>query len=131
MQMREVELSRSRSDAYRYAEKPDKYGNPPKKDSPWHIHFSAMARKTAMRQMLTRGSVPQDMGLGGILSEEEAFDTISRETVESMVKAGDAPTMSRSDQAREIAGLPPKNPPPPAPEAVDAEYREIMGDDDA
>lgn len=130
LQMRDVFLSRSRSDAYKYAEKQDKFGNPPKKDSPWHVNFSAMARKTAMRQLLTRGSVPQDMGLGGILSEEEAFDTISRENAEEMAKEGEPPVMSRSDQARVNAGLAPKNPPPtPSPEAVDAEYREIMGED--
>lgn len=130
LQMRDVLASRARSDAYRYAE-----GNG-KKDSPWHMYFATMARKTAMRQLLTRGSVPQDMGLGGILQEEELSDTSNVSDIEDPKQEGQE--MTRSDQARIMAGLPPKNlelpqkaqdPEIVMTEAMEAEYRQIMGED--
>lgn len=88
----DIHRSRSRSEAWKYAEQNGK------KDSPWHTDFAAMARKSAIRAILQNGSVPRDMGIGGVLHAEEAVDTT----------AGDArlePGPTRQGEIRQALGI--------------------------
>ena len=65
MSVKQIHKHRERSEAWKGAEK---YG---KTNSPWHTDYLAMCRKTAIRGMLTNGSIPRDMGIGGMISQED------------------------------------------------------------
>jgi phage RecT family recombinase len=93
MSISDVHKSRARSDAWKYAEKRGS------KDSPWHTDFPMMARKTAVRQLLRGGSVPRDMGVGGVLSQEEAHDSTPIAEQPSLPKA------TTQSKARAALGL--------------------------
>ncbi len=69
MSRSEVEKIRSRSESWKSAEQ-SYNGQTPRRDSPWHTDFAAMARKTVLRALLNGGSVPRDMGMGGVLNAE-------------------------------------------------------------
>lgn len=60
----EIERSMKRSEAWKYAETSGK------KDSPWHTDYPAMCRKTVLRALLNGGSIPRDMGMGGVLQHD-------------------------------------------------------------
>ena len=64
----EIEKSMRRSDAWKGAERNGS------KSSPWHTDFPMMARKTVLRAVLTKGSVPKDMGVGGLLHKDDEAD---------------------------------------------------------
>jgi len=66
----ELLKSRGRSDAWKNAE--SKGWN----SSPWHTDFAMMCRKTVIRAVLTKGSVPRDMGVGGAIQQEDKADAI-------------------------------------------------------
>jgi len=68
MTIKEIHKRRAVSEAYKYAE------HNGKKDSPWHLWYPEMCRKTAMRAIISGGAIPKDMGLGGALSQEEKAD---------------------------------------------------------
>jgi phage RecT family recombinase len=68
MSRKELEKSRGRSDAWKNAE--SKGWN----SSPWHTDFPMMCRKTVLRAVLTKGSVPKDMGVGGVIQQEDLAD---------------------------------------------------------
>jgi len=84
------------SDAYRYAEKGAK-------DSPWHLWFAEMARKTVLIGGLNHGSVPMDMGVGGLITAEIEQDVIR--------PAAPQPKPSRGSEIREALGMEPSEPP--------------------
>lgn len=91
MTRKEIEKCRGRSEAYKWAEKSGK------KDSPWHTDFPAMARKTALRSLLKGGAVPRDMGLGGVLTQEDQVDTRNEELP--------APKPTQGSQMRAVLGI--------------------------
>ena len=92
LSVKQIHKSRDRSEAYKGAEK---YG---KKDSPWHTDYLAMCRKTAIRGMLTNGSIPRDMGIGGMISQEDR-STIDRGDTAPL------PKPSRTGNLRQSLGL--------------------------
>ena len=67
MSRKEIEKARSHSESWKFAETA-------RKDSPWHIYFPAMARKSALLALLRGGAVPRDMGLGGVITQEAESD---------------------------------------------------------
>lgn len=69
MSRSEIDKIRSRSESWKSAEQ-SWNGQSPRKDSPWHTDYPAMARKTVLRALLNGGSVPRDMGMGGVLNAE-------------------------------------------------------------
>lgn len=91
MTRKEIEKSRGRSEAYKWAEKSGK------RDSPWHTDFPAMARKTALRALLKGGAVPRDMGLGGVLTQESEVDAPQAELP--------APKPTQGSQMRAVLGI--------------------------
>jgi phage RecT family recombinase len=97
LSVKQIHKSRDRSEAYKGAEK---YG---KADSPWHTDYLAMCRKTAIRGMLTNGSIPRDMGIGGMISQED------RSTVDRGESAP-LPKADRTGSLRQSLGL--DTPPP-------------------
>lgn len=115
MDIAEILKIRNRSDAYRNAEKSWE-GKKPTLDSPWHTDFAAMCRKTPLRAIGSNGSVPLDMGTGGLLAQDSAADA----------DAGDAiplPKPTRATEIREHLGLDAEQPAEPfdlAEEAVAA-----------
>lgn len=97
MSRKEIEKSRSRSEAWKSAEE-SWNGKPPKKDSPWHTDYAAMCRKTVLRALLNGGSVPRDMGMGGVLNQE----------IEAEQRSGEVPQLpaaSQSSAARQLLGI--------------------------
>ena len=92
MSRREIEKSRSRSDAYKYAEQDGR------KDSPWHTDFPAMCRKTALRALLKGGAVPRDMGLGGVLTQDTEAD-LAKEAPAAL------PKQTRGQEFRQTLGI--------------------------
>ena len=95
MSIDEIHKSRSRSEAWKWAESSGK------KDSPWHTDYSAMCRKTALRAILGNGSVPRDMGVGGVLSADAEGD-------QSRGDVPELPKPSQSTSARQVLGIDPK-----------------------
>lgn len=93
MSRSELERSRSRSDAWKNAEA--KGWN----NSPWHTDYAMMCRKTVLRAVLTKGSVPRDMGVGGILNQEDATDLALEK------KAPSIPKISTNDKMRQALGI--------------------------
>lgn len=93
----EILKVRDRSDAYRNAEK-SWNGKPAAKDSPWHTDFAAMARKTPLRAIGSNGSVPLDMGTGGLLAQDSAADIDSGDSIP-------LPKPTRSSEIRQHLGL--------------------------
>ncbi len=91
MTRKEIEKCRARSEAYKWAEKSGR------KDSPWHTDYPAMCRKTALRALLKGGAVPRDMGLGGVLTQEDQADTSQAELP--------APKPTQGAQMRAVLGI--------------------------
>jgi recombinational DNA repair protein RecT len=71
----ELMAVRERSEAYKSAETAWN-GKDPSRDSPWHTDFAAMVRKSTLRAIASNGSVPRDMGLGGVLTAEAEADQV-------------------------------------------------------
>ena len=98
MSISDVLKSRGRSDAYKYAEADGR------KNSPWHTDFPAMARKTALRQLLRGGAVPRDMGMGGVLNSDGDNDRQRDEGDGSEPKAA-VPKQTTQSRARQMLGI--------------------------
>ena len=93
MSRSELEKSRSRSDAWKNAE--SKGWN----SSPWHTDFAMMCRKTVLRAVLTKGSVPKDMGVGGVITQDDHADL----SIESKPMA--LPKATTQDKLRASLGI--------------------------
>lgn len=91
MSRKELEKSRGRSDAWKNAE--SKGWN----NSPWHTDFPMMCRKTVLRAVLTKGSVPKDMGVGGVIQQEDQADLAE--------KPLPLPKPSKQDGIRQTLGI--------------------------
>jgi phage RecT family recombinase len=84
------------SEAWKSAER-GWQGEEPRRDSPWHKHFAAQCRKTPLRRSLSNGSVPSDMGLGGVLQIEDADSRVDEPLP--------LPKQSQGAAARAVLGL--------------------------
>jgi phage RecT family recombinase len=105
MDIAEILKIRERSDAYQGAEK-EWDGKPARRDSPWHTDFAAMVRKTPLRAIGSNGSVPLDMGTGGLLARDSEAD----------IEHGDViplPRPTRAAEIREHLGMQPSQPAEP------------------
>ena len=97
MSRKELEKARSRSDAYKGAESRGT------RSSPWHTDFPMMCRKTVIRAVLTKGSVPKDMGVGGVISAEDQAD-LTKDPLP-------LPKQSKQDAFRVTLGIDEEKPP--------------------
>ncbi len=97
MSRSELEKIRSRSEAWKAGEQ-SWNGNPPRRDSPWHTDFSAMCRKTVLRNLLNGGSVPRDMGIGGVLQNEAEQDM-------PQMQQAELPKASQVSNVRSMLGI--------------------------
>lgn len=93
----EILKIRDRSEAYRGAEK-SWDGKAPSKDSPWHTDLPAMMRKTPFRAIGSNGSVPLDMGTGGLLARDSEGDAEKGDEIP-------LPKPTRAAEIREHLGL--------------------------
>lgn len=98
MSISDVHKSRARSDAYKYAEADGR------KNSPWHTDFPAMARKTALRQLLRGGAVPRDMGMGGVLNSDGDNDR-PRDEGDGSEAVAAVPKQTTQSRARQMLGI--------------------------
>jgi recombination protein RecT len=99
MNRKEIDRIMTRSEAYKNAEKPPKWGGPPQKNSPWHTDWKPMARKTLIRAVLNSGSVPRDMGVGGAIQADDQADLVQAEVTPTI------PKVSRQDEIRSQLGI--------------------------
>lgn len=104
MSREEILKRRAASDAYRYAEKDGQ------KDSPWHLWFPDMARKTVIRAGMVKATVPQEMWLAPTLEQEDRDDSAgTRDLPESSEKGPPAPSITRGEEiAQRLTGFDPE-----------------------
>lgn len=112
----EIDGARAKSESYRFAET-GYDGRAPRRDSPWHTHYDRMARKTVLRRLLSGGSVPRDMGFGGVIQKDDAMDLATDNHDEP------APKQTMGEQVRRAIGVESAKAPPQfdlAEEAIEA-----------
>ncbi len=96
----EIEGRRARSQAYQRAEK-SWDGKDPKRNSPWHKDFGAMARKSALRALFSMGVIPLSPNAMKAMHHDEAVEVGDDEEV---VKAAEATVVVEDRESIEING---------------------------